>query len=214
MTAYTEPVQTAPTQSQHSAASADPGTVDPNWTPPEDPAKTGAPLHVSPSRRQPCSDASLSLALCCGCDLGFGGFKKRTHLQKSTPPGTLITSGPYEFRFTEATAQHKKDFGGAPYWEVVIIGEGRTTGTESSSPKYFGADSMFVSKDDGTEQVVVSESVRMGAGRSYDRHQFTPGLPLSAYAVVFKYADNYRPGPTIRFGVSELVYGTQLPHQR
>jgi hypothetical protein len=26
--------------------------------------------------------------------------------------------------------------------------------------------------------------------------------------VVFKYADNYRSGPTIRFGVSELVYGT------
>jgi len=67
---------------------------------------------------------------------------------------------------------------------------------------------MFVSKDDGTQQVVVSDSVRMGEGRSYDRHQFTPGLPLSAYAVVFKYADNYRPGPTIRFGVSELVYGT------
>lgn len=81
----------------------------------------------------------------------------------------MITSGPYEFRFTEATAQHKKDFGGAPYWEVVMIGEGRTTGTESSSPKYFGADSMFVSKDDVTQQVVVSESVRMGEGRSYDR---------------------------------------------
>ena len=42
MTAYTEAVQTAPTESQHSAASAALGTVDPNWTPPEDPAKTGA----------------------------------------------------------------------------------------------------------------------------------------------------------------------------
>ena len=56
-----------------------------------------------------------------------------------------------------------------------MIGEGRTTGTESSSPKYFGADSMFVSKDDVTQQVVVSESVRMGEKLSYDRHQFTPG---------------------------------------
>jgi hypothetical protein len=208
VTAYTEAVQTAPTESQHSAASAGPATVDPNWTPPEDPAKTGAPA------RKPIPAATLygcillALVLLVVAIWGFGGFKKRTDLLKTTPPGTLITSGPYEFRFTEATAQHKKDFGGAPYWEIVMIGEGRTTGTESSSPKYFGADSMFVSKDDVTQQVVVSESVRMGEGRSYDRHQFTPGLPLSAYAVVFKYADNYRPGPTIRFGVSELVYGT------
>jgi hypothetical protein len=89
-----------------------------------------------------------------------------------------------------------------------MIGEGRTTGTESSSPKYFRDDGMFVSKDDGTQQVVVADSVRMGDGRSFDRQQFTPGLLLSAYAVVFKYADSYRPGPTIRFAVSELVYGT------
>ena len=67
---------------------------------------------------------------------------------------------------------------------------------------------MFVSKDDDTHQVVVPDSVRMGDGRSYERHQFTPGLPLSAYAVVFKYTDSYRPGPTIRFAVSELIYGT------
>ena len=56
MTAYTEPVQTAPTQSQHSAASADPGTVDPNWTPPEDPAKTGAPARIA---RKPIPAAAL-----------------------------------------------------------------------------------------------------------------------------------------------------------
>ena len=174
MTAYTEAVQTAPTESQHSAASAAPGTVDPNWTPPEDPAKTGA----APRKTIPATALYgcilLALVLLVVAIWGFGGFKKRTDLLKTTPPGTLITSGQYEFRFTEATAQHKKDFGGAPYWEVVMIGEGRTTGTESSSPKYFGADSMFVSKDDVTQQVVVSESVRMGEGRSYDRHTIRP----------------------------------------
>ena len=208
MTAYTEAVQTAPTESQHSAAAAGPSTVDPNWTPPQGPAETAAPARKPIPATALYGCILLALVLLVVAIWGFGGFKKRTDLLKTTPPGTLITSGPYEFRFTEATAQHKKDFGGAPYWEVVMIGEGRTTGTESSSPKYFGSDSMFVSKDDGTQQVVVSDSVRMGEGHNFDRAQFTPGLPLSPYAVVFKYPDTYRPGPTIRFGVAELVYGT------
>jgi hypothetical protein len=208
VTAYTEAVQTAPTESRHTAAGDDPGTVDPSWTPPEGPAETGASTRKTIPAAALYGCILLALVLLVVAIWGFGGFKKRTDLLKTTPPATLITSGPYEFRFTEATAQHKKDFGGSPYWEVVMIGEGRTTGTESSSPKYFGDDGMFVSKDDGTQQVVVADSVRMGDGRSFDRQQFTPGLLLSAYAVVFKYADSYRPGPTIRFAVSELVYGT------
>jgi hypothetical protein len=54
--------------------------------------------------------------------VAFGGFERRTDLLKTVPPGALITTGPYEFRFTEATAQHKKDFDGSLYWEVVMIG--------------------------------------------------------------------------------------------
>ena len=168
MTAYTEPVQTAPTQSQHSAASADPGTVDPNWTPPEDPAKTGAPARIA---RKPIPAAALfgciliALALLVGWDARTGGFKKRTDLLKTTPPGTLITSGPYEFRFTEATAQHKKDFGGAPYWEVVIIGEGRTTGTESSSPQVFLFGRRQHVHNKNNKQVVCREQQSMHTAR-------------------------------------------------
>jgi len=118
----------------------------------------------------------------------------------------LFTAGPYEFRFTEATAQHKKDFNGTLYWQVVMTGEGRTTGNESISPNYMPNDGMFVSKDDVTQQVSLPESVRMGGG-GFDRHRFTPGLPLSSYSVVFKYDDQYHPGPTVRFVVWDLVYG-------
>jgi hypothetical protein len=74
-----------------------------------------------------------------GSGVAFGGFERRTDLLKTVPPGALITTGPYEFRFTEATAQHKKDFDGSLYWEVVMIGEGRTTGNESISPSYMAA---------------------------------------------------------------------------
>jgi hypothetical protein len=118
----------------------------------------------------------------------------------------LFTKGPYELRFTEATAQHKKNFDGTLSWQVVVVGEGRTTGNESISPNYMPSDGMFVSKDDVTQQVSVPESVQMGEG-GFDRHRFTPGLPLSPYSVVFKYEDKFRPGPTIRFVVWDLVYG-------
>ena len=136
---------------------------------------------------------------------GFGGFKRRTDLLKTVPPGTLITTGPYEFRFTEATAQHKKNYDDTLYWEVVMIGAGRTTGNESISPNFMSSSGMFVSKDDATQQTSAPEIARMDEGS--DRHRFTPGLPLVAYSVVFKYPDSYRPGPTIRFVVWDLIYG-------
>jgi hypothetical protein len=134
VTAYTEAVQTAPTESQHSAAGDDQGTVDPSWAPPDNPSGPGGLGRKTIPAPVLYGSILLVLVLLVVAVWGFGGFKKRTDLLKTMSPGTLITTGPYELRFTEATAQHKKDFGGAPYWEVVMMGEGRTIGTESSSP--------------------------------------------------------------------------------
>ena len=205
MAAYTVAVQTAPAESHSDPVSLDSGTVDPNWPPPpENPSNTDvrrtipAPLVYG--------SMLVVLVLLVVAVWGFGGFKKRTDLLKTLPPGTLFTTGPYEFRFTEATAQHKKDYDGTLYWEVVMIGEGRTTGDESIAPNYMPSSGMFVSKDDITQQVSEPHIARMGDG-GYDRNKFTPGLPLIPYTVVFKYADSYRPGPTIRFAVWDLVYG-------
>lgn len=201
-------VQLAPGASHPSASEYDPGVVDPSWKPPDSPSGPAA------ANRKPIPAGVfygcilLVLVLLVVAVWGFGGFKRRTDLLKTMPPGALITSGPYEFRFTEATAQRKKKYDGTFSWEIVMIGEGRTTGTESSSPKYFGDAGMFVSKDDATQQVVSPDNVRMGEGHNFDRAQFTPGLPLSPFAVLFKYPNTYQPGPTIRFGVAELVYGT------
>ena len=158
--------------------------------------------------RRRCCTARSCWCWCCWSSpiWGFGGFKKRTDLLKTVPPGTLFTTGPYEFRFTEATAQHKKNFDGTLFWQVVMIGEGRTTGNESISPSYMPNSGMFISKDDATQQISPPDSVRMGEAGS-DRHHFTPGLPLSPYSVVFKYDDRYSPGHEIRFVVWDVVYG-------
>jgi hypothetical protein len=203
-------VQTAPTESNQSTADANPGTVDPSWPPPNDPPRVPRSPGAAGRRTIPASllygSILLALVLLVVAIWGFGGFKKRTDLLRTTPPGTLFTTGPYEFRFTEATAQRRKDFDGTPFWRVVMIGEGRTTGEESISPSYLPNSGMFISRDDVTQQISQPDSVRMGE-EGYDRHNFTPGLPLIPYSVVFKYDDRYRPGPTIRFVVSDVVYG-------
>jgi hypothetical protein len=207
LAAYTVAVQPAPSTSHSSAPEYDPGVVDPGWVPPDSPSAPAAPERRAIPAGVFYGCILLVLVLLVIAVWGLGGFKKRTDLLKTTPPGTLFSTGPYEFRFTEATAQHKRKYDGTFSWEIVMIGEGRTTGTESSSPKYVGDSGMFVSKDDVTQQVASPDRVRMGEGDNFERGQFTPGLPLSPYAVVFKYPDTYRPGPTIRFGVAELVYG-------
>lgn len=84
---------------------------------------------------------------------GFGGLQEADRPSSEIPPGTLFTTGPYEFRFSEATAQHKKKYDGTLYWEIVMIGEGRTTGNESISPTAFSDSGMFFSKDDASQQV-------------------------------------------------------------
>jgi hypothetical protein len=183
-----------------------PTDVDPAWAPPSGPQVTANRKTIPSSLLY--GTILLALVLFIVGIWAFGGFKRRTDLFITTPPGTLFTTGPYEFRFTEATAQHKKDFGQTPYWEVVVIGEGRTTGKESISPLTTGeSTTMFASKDDMSQEIEVPQSVTMGRSRGFDRHRFTPGLPLTPYSVVFKYKDTYRPGPTIRFAAFDLVYG-------
>jgi hypothetical protein len=205
-TAYTDAVQTAPAESKQSAAGLDPSAVDPTWAPPEGPSDGAGRERQTIPAPLLYGSIVLVLVLLVVAIWGFGGFKKRTDILKTVPPGTLFTTGPYEFRFTEATAQHKKNFDGTLFWQVVMIGEGRTTGNESISPSYMPNSGMFISKDDGTQQISPPDSVRMGEAGS-DRHHFTPGLPLSPYSVVFKYDDRYRPGHEIRFVVWDVVYG-------
>jgi hypothetical protein len=215
-------VQPAPAEPRQDPASFDAGRadvdsadtggvdsagVDPAWPPPNSPSSSDAIGRKTIPSSLVYSSILLALVLLVVAIWGFGGFKKRTDILQTTPPGSLFTTGPYEFRFTEATAQHWTDYDGSVYWKVVMIGEGRTTGKESIAPSYLPDSGMFGSKDDVTQQVTQPDSVRIGEGEGYDRHHFTPGLPLTPYSVVFKYDEKYRPGPTIRFVVWDAVYG-------
>ena len=170
-----------------------PTDIDSTWAPPSGQPATSNRKTIPSSLLY--GSLLLVLMLLIVGIWAFGGFQRRTDLFTTTPPGTSFTTGPYEFRFTEATAQRKNDFGRAPYWEVVVIGEGRTTGKESISPDTMGGSGMFASKDDASQEVEHPQSARMGEGRGFDRYRFTPGLPLIPYSIVFGYKDAYRPSP-------------------
>lgn len=185
------------------AAWLDEGEVSPEWAPP-----AGDPV------RRPRVPGSLvyggvvlALLLVVAVVWGAGGFDRRTDLLRPVEPGALISTGPFEFTFTEATAQANS--GVVPTWEIVVIGQARTTGDETIAPKYSGNDSMFAIRDLATNTTADPKSVGIGGQNELgisSRRFLAPGLPPTAYRLTFDVPATYQPGPTIRLGVMDLVY--------
>jgi hypothetical protein len=188
------------------AAWLDEGDVNPEWTPP-----VGDAVHPSRVRRGLVyGGVLLSLALVIGLLYLTGGFAQRTDLLEPVAPGALIVTGPYELRFTEATAQPQTNTDGTVQgWKVVAIGEARTTGDETMAPSVFGNDSIFAVRDPASELTAAADLADLGPSTGYsvfDRRHLAPGLPPTEYRVTFRLPPEYRPGTVIRVGVAELVY--------
>lgn len=153
--------------------------------------------------------SALALVLLLVAVWGVGGFEKRQDRLRLTPVGTVFTTGPYEYRFTGATAQQVTDYHDQRVWEVTALGLGRTIGDVSLQPDD-EFNSIFVSKDDVTQEVATPEGTPFGPpGPRSQRHEFAPGLPPVEFRVVFHYSERYRPGPTIRFGVADQVFANR-----
>lgn len=134
-----------------------------------------------------------------------GGFATRTDLRIPTAAGHVITTGPYEFTFSTATAQRKTRNSGKTEVEVTVVGTGRTTAEKAAAPSY--TNSMFVAKDDAGGEIQEATSQRFGSEANTDNgSNFTPGLPPIEYRVVFEFSGKYQPGATLRFAVSELEF--------
>ena len=187
----------------------DEGEVSSDWAPP-----AGDPVRRS---RLPGSliygGVVLALVLLIAVVWGAGGFGKRTDLLRPVEPGATFRTGPYEFAFTEATAQQQLDADEKPTtWEIVVIGQARTTGDETIAPSYFGDGGMFALRDLASDTIVSAKSTAIGeinAQGSSPRMHLVPGLPLTGYRLIFELPLSYQPGPTIRFGVVDLVYETR-----
>lgn len=162
-----------------------------------------------PAARRPLPPAAVYLALLVSLALvtalvwGLGGFERRRDLLRPTPVGAEISTGPYTFRFTGASAQQRTDFDGRVFWRVVATGEGRTTGDESIAPRWSGDDGMFAARDPLTREVQLPSAQTLGAEQRFGG-TFTPGLPAQPFAVQFEFSDRYRPGPTVTFVVHDL----------
>jgi hypothetical protein len=150
----------------------------------------------------------------------LGGFERRTDLLRPTATGTLISTGPYELRFTGATAQQRTTYDDRSVWRLTAVGEGRTTGDATIAPDYLGDDGMFVAKDTASGTIATPESQSFRPGGFVSGSAFTPGLPLQPFRVEFELPGNYRPGATITFVVFDLEFrdnsllGDQEPQWR
>lgn len=137
----------------------------------------------------------------------LGGLEERTDLFRQVPPGTVVATGPYEFTFTEVTAQRQKDYTDQQVWQLTAIGTGRTTGDEAMAPSLSGGNELFVSADPKTREAHEVKAQLFGPGASYDTGDaFTPGLPPVEFRVQFSYGPTYQPGETLRFVVWDLEY--------
>ena len=188
------------------AAWLDEGDLNPEWTPP-----AGDAVHPSRFRRGLVyGGVLLSLALVVGLLYLTGGFDRRTDLLAPVAPGALIVTGPYELRFTEATAQPITNADGqVEGWKVVAIGQARNTGEETMAPSVFGSEGIFAVRDPGSPLTATADLADVGPSTSsttFDRRHLAPGLPPIEYRVSFRLPPQYRPGGFIRLAVAELEY--------
>lgn len=187
----------------------DPDPVDAGWSaPPQDdparapqiPADEPADPGVQGRRRLWLGlGAVAAVILLVALVAGFGGFTQRQDLATTVPPGATITTGPYELSFSAATVQ-RTELLGDPKWEIVVLGRGRTTGSESVTPNVGFRNPMFAAR--ANNQVVEPKSLRFGAERRIsDGGHFTPGLPATDFVVQFELDPPYEPPTTLVFAV-------------
>ncbi len=200
---YTDPVTVTGTTHPERSATAwlDEGKVNGGWAPPA--GNPVRPPRVSGSLVY--GGVLLLLVLLLITVWSLGGFGRRTDLLRPVQPGALISTGPFEFTFGEATAQRQRD----NTWKIVVIGQARTTQDESIAPKYFGEYGMFVLRDPVTRTTALPDQAtvgdQVGAGDA-GRIDLVPGLPLVPYRLTFPLPASYQPGRTIVFAVFDVVY--------
>ena len=187
------------------AAWLDEGEVSPEWAPP-----AGDPVRRPPVRAPfVYGGVLLALLLLLAVVWGAGGFTQRTDQLRPVEPGALISTGPFEFTFTEATAQQRRDLDKKLIWEIVVIGQARTTGDETIAPNYYGDAGMFALRDVASNTIASPKSARIGEVNAQGispRQHLVPGLPATGYRLTFDFPISYQPGPTLVFGVVDLVY--------
>ena len=193
----------------------DEGEVDPTW-----------PAPAAPTRRRSLPPAAawglVAAALVAVVALMWvlGGFERRTDLIRPAAVGSLVSTGPYELRFSGATAQQRTTYDDQVVWRVTAIGEGRTTGDVTIAPDHLGDDAMFVTKDPASGVVSTPEGQSFRPGGFVSSKAFTPGLPPQPFQVEFELPRTYQPGPTISFVVFDLEFrdssllGDQEPQWR
>ena len=146
------------------------------------------------------------LALVITAIWAAGGFELRRNAVELKQPGQVITSGPFEFVFTEVTVQPAYDEEG---WDVVVHGTGRVLGDKALRPRT-GDNGPFVARDPRSREVQVPLTPTIGEPPTpEDRAQgtsFTPGLPMVPITLEMEFGEEYEPAGYLTWIVLEQEF--------
>ncbi len=137
----------------------------------------------------------------------FDGFDQRMDRLVKVPPGTLISTGPYELTLTEATVQHVAE---KNIDEIVLVGTGRTTGDTTIAPPA-QQQSFVKAQDPATKEVQSVNSYRYGDGDDIIlKHEaFIPGLAPIPFTATFRF--DAAVGDSIRVVVFDQEFSDKSP---
>lgn len=193
----TEPARSQPGE-QASGVWADSDPLDEDW--PEPKPVRHRPLWLT------AGVPVVVLALLVTLVWSFGGFELRRNAVTVQEPGSVVESGPFEFVFTEVTAQPTYDAEG---WTITVIGTGRVLGDEAERPRT-GDNGPFVARDPKSREVQVPLSPEVGERPTEeDRAQgtyFTPGLPMVPIRLEMEFTEAYEPTAELTFIVLNQEY--------
>lgn len=216
-------MSTAPTGSPGPSTWTDDQAPDPRWPAPtpgvgptvaEDHPAVAAEPRRGPRAALVWGAIGLALVLVVVAVWGLGGFDRRQDLFIPVEPGQVVTVGPYELAFTEATVQYVLE---DKVYEVQAVGTGRTTGEESIAPSSLAGSSFSYAQDPISREIQRVDRYRFGPGEEITLRPkaFVPGLGPIPFVAQFKFTA--RPGERIRLVLfnqefsDKSVFGNQDP---
>ena len=113
----------------------------------------------------------------------LGGFRERTDRLTRIAVGATMSTGPFDYTFTRATAQQRDDLG-KTIFQVDVYGTAQNTTKEGRGPSV----NQFAARDLVDPQVVDAEATHLGTSTDYTVGlSLNPGLPPTPFRVEFQF---------------------------
>ncbi len=131
----------------------------------------------------------------------LGGFHQRTDRLTRIAVGATMSTGPFDYTFTRATAQRRDDLG-TTIFQVEVYGTAQNTTKQGRGP----STNQFAARDVVDRQVVDANATHIGTSTDYTVGlSLNPGLPPTPFRVEFQFPASWHPSDTLRLGTSAMT---------